>query len=392
MSCDQFGMEVKKVESKHYKKSKFKYFHYFSDDGEYGVFMPTSFEFETTDANELRILWKLEYFFTDDRRCSEGSGYGGEGGEAERQGEGSNSSDAGGGKGGCSSDEGGEGGEGGYSSDEGGEGGDSSDQGGEGGGGGGEGDVRRKRKSRTLHRIDISTEPKSCDADVKIFVNHKLFLKGNTNSGFKYKKNKVTIKNSLNSHMRIEIKMFHESKSIDHVLENYNCLLNNTKLCDVEFVVGEKLFPAHKQILSFRSPVFMSMFDCDMLEKKSGQVEITDIEPNIFKFLLDFIYHGKVDLVNFDNCLNLIVAADKYLLTGLVKICHEYLACKLNAENVIQVYITADLVSSQILKEECIEFIFVNKRVVFKTEAFRSLLNAHRDEIIYYILLKESCD
>ena len=62
------------------------------------------------------------------------------------------------------------------------------------------------------------------------------------------------------------------------------------QLNDVEFLVGEKSFWAHRFIVSARSPVFAAMFSSDMIEATKGKVEIVDTEADVFETFLKFLY------------------------------------------------------------------------------------------------------
>ena len=92
-------------------------------------------------------------------------------------------------------------------------------------------------------------------------------------------------------------------------------------LTDVEFVfVGEKeTLCAHRFILSARSPVFAAMFTSDMLESKTGRVEIKDVDVNLFKHFLKFIYTGKLETSA--RNLDLLALADKYEIETLRELC-----------------------------------------------------------------------
>jgi hypothetical protein len=68
--------------------------------------------------------------------------------------------------------------------------------------------------------------------------------------------------------------------------ERINYMLQNQLMCDVAFYVGANRTPikAHKFMLASASKVFYSMFDGPMAE--TGDVNIPDIEDNIFKDIL----------------------------------------------------------------------------------------------------------
>ena len=53
-------------------------------------------------------------------------------------------------------------------------------------------------------------------------------------------------------------------------------------MTDVEFLVGEDSFVAHRSLLSVRSPVFAAMFSSGMKELETGQVHIEDVDLETF--------------------------------------------------------------------------------------------------------------
>jgi hypothetical protein len=95
-------------------------------------------------------------------------------------------------------------------------------------------------------------------------------------------------------------------------------LFDDMSFSDVIFKVGGSEFPAHKIVLAARSEVFKAMFQHPTKEKSTNHVEIEDIEPEIFKELLRFIYTGRLTAATMEKmAVGLLVVADKYLLTEL---------------------------------------------------------------------------
>ena len=63
-------------------------------------------------------------------------------------------------------------------------------------------------------------------------------------------------------------------------------------------------------IFAARSPVFNAMFEHEMEERKQGRVEITDVDHEVMREMLRFIYTGKAP--NLDKMADdLLAAADK---------------------------------------------------------------------------------
>jgi hypothetical protein len=88
---------------------------------------------------------------------------------------------------------------------------------------------------------------------------------------------------------------------------------------DVEIVVGDKTFNAHRVILATRSPVFAAMFTADMLESRTGRVVINNVQPDVFQNFLEFLYTGI--LPNGADQPELFEVADMYQVATLKDLC-----------------------------------------------------------------------
>lgn len=63
-------------------------------------------------------------------------------------------------------------------------------------------------------------------------------------------------------------------------------------------------------MLSARSPVFQAMFEHEMEERKHNRVDITDVDHEVLREMLRFIYTGKAS--NLEKMADdLLAAADK---------------------------------------------------------------------------------
>ncbi|XP_045072366.1 speckle-type POZ protein-like A, partial [Coregonus clupeaformis] len=83
-----------------------------------------------------------------------------------------------------------------------------------------------------------------------------------------------------------------------------------SRFTDCSLYVGGQEFKAHKSILAARSPVFSAMFEHEMEESKKNRVDISDVDPDVFKEMMGFIYTGKAP--NLEKMAdNLLAAADK---------------------------------------------------------------------------------
>jgi speckle-type POZ protein len=106
-------------------------------------------------------------------------------------------------------------------------------------------------------------------------------------------------------------------------------LKNQQNLADVEFVVKDKIFPAHGAILAARSRVFADKFENKHSVKGvRHQIRIDDVEPATVEKFLHFIYTGEPKGKFADE--ELLKLADHYQLTTLASLC-KLAAKKVNA-------------------------------------------------------------
>lgn len=74
--------------------------------------------------------------------------------------------------------------------------------------------------------------------------------------------------------------------------EDMGNLFEKSRFSDCVLTSGSKEFHVHKAILAARSPVFSAMFEHEMSEARSDRVEINDIDPEVLKEMLRFMYTG----------------------------------------------------------------------------------------------------
>lgn len=193
----------------------------------------------------------------------------------------------------------------------------------------------------------------------------------------------VSLKSYDESYVQVKVLFYHQDKSIVQVLRNYNKFLENECFSDVRFVFGDIEILAHKQILSENNSAFAEIFKSCV---KSDRVEINDVDSDIFKKLLQFVYHGKVYTSDLDDLLELVVAADKYCVTNLVNICEDLIAKNLTTENVVDVFVVASSVNAESLKIKCMTYIFKNNRLVVETDGYKNLIETRRADLLSEIL------
>ena len=100
----------------------------------------------------------------------------------------------------------------------------------------------------------------------------------------------------------------------DNLFTDLGKLLEEGLFSDITLIVGDQRFPVHKALLASRSPVFAGMFrHIEMEENKQGIVQIKDLEPDVLKEMLKYIYTGKASQLE-TMASDLLSAADKVRL------------------------------------------------------------------------------
>ena len=99
------------------------------------------------------------------------------------------------------------------------------------------------------------------------------------------------------------------------LLQNLRQLQSKSSLSDVTIKVDGKVFHAHRSILAAASPYFETMFTSGFQESSRKEIELKDMDGNIFEKLFNFIYSGKMDL-------SLDTAIEAYHAGHYLQLCH----------------------------------------------------------------------
>jgi speckle-type POZ protein len=125
-----------------------------------------------------------------------------------------------------------------------------------------------------------------------------------------------------------------KTPDLDLILRQLEESFEKMLFSDFTFNVRGRKFAAHKNILSMRSPVFAAMFQHPTKEMLSGNVEVEDINPDVFQELLRYLYTGLTRSTALDvTAPALLVAADKYLLEDLKTRCETHLIRRMSSQN-----------------------------------------------------------
>ncbi|XP_048526956.1 BTB/POZ and MATH domain-containing protein 2-like [Triticum urartu] len=146
--------------------------------------------------------------------------------------------------------------------------------------------------------------------------------------------------------------------SPDDLHRHLGDLLESKDAADLTFQVGGEEFPAHRCVLVARSSVFKAELLGAMEESSSSAIKIYDMDPDVFKALLHFIYTNKVSpVIDVAMASHLLVAADRYNIGSLKQICEEKLCCHIDSNMVATSLAIAEQHGFHRLKEACLQFL-----------------------------------
>lgn len=160
-----------------------------------------------------------------------------------------------------------------------------------------------------------------------------------------------------------------------HFFKDLSVLYSTKEYSDITIKCGGKIFPCHKIILASRSPVFKKMFDSDMVEKRTGSVEIKNMTPEVLEGLLEYIYtclpSRRIHMI----AKELLAASDQYQIDKLKELCQLNLCSNTEVGNCIELLVLADLYRASTLKSHTLEFVSQNMDKINISECKKTLVS-----------------
>lgn len=130
----------------------------------------------------------------------------------------------------------------------------------------------------------------------------------------------------MSQYVRAEKKQFTKSVQ-EYIIKPLLKQRDSGELCDVEINLNGRLFYAHRAILSLWSPYFMSMFTCDMKEKLTNVLDLSEsllIEnDNVFEQILNYMYTGVLQLTS-SNVEDIVRVSDFLLMDDVKEYCSQF--------------------------------------------------------------------
>ncbi|GBM91665.1 TD and POZ domain-containing protein 5 [Araneus ventricosus] len=161
------------------------------------------------------------------------------------------------------------------------------------------------------------------------------------------------------------------------LITDFKLLYSDSILSDTELRTSKKTFPAHRAILSARSPVFRNMFSHDMKEKNCGYVDITDFEDDTVHRMLQYIYTDSLEDMRYESARKLYSIADKYQILSLKCGCSSFLKENLCPTNACDALVLADLHNDDELKSVVQDYILRQRKQIFSSQEWKDFMNTH---------------
>lgn len=177
------------------------------------------------------------------------------------------------------------------------------------------------------------------------------------------------------------------------VIECNHYMLENQVHTDVTFNVKATAISAHRSQLISRSQVFESLLIGRSL---SDIIDVQEIEPDVFRKMLSYIYCDTVE-VDDSDAASLLAAAKKYKISGLEHLCLQKMKTGVSIQSVC---IVLNHALDNELKMKCLDLIFKHPQQVIETDGFLQLHQHHlrtlieddkfnvKEEVIFEVLVK----
>ncbi|XP_046561968.1 uncharacterized protein LOC124270948 [Haliotis rubra] len=99
------------------------------------------------------------------------------------------------------------------------------------------------------------------------------------------------------------------------------------ELCDLTIKLNGRCFNAHKAVLALWSPYFLSMFTCDMRERLTRELDLSESlileRDDVFGTVLDYMYTGSITLT-IENVEDIVKISDFLLIDDVKEYCRQF--------------------------------------------------------------------
>ena len=175
------------------------------------------------------------------------------------------------------------------------------------------------------------------------------------------------------------------SDYFSHLAEELSNLRIQDTFTDIVLYAGDQSFRCHKVILAVNSPVLKAMLTTDMKESTTQEVKLDNINAEVMKTLIDYMYSGTITIPK-GQLMETMIAADYLNLLELKKMCLKEVPGILHTSNVISWFKVSEKMQLDSIRKTCLKLMsnFISK-VTEETE----FLDLSSNEIVDFV--KELC-
>lgn len=190
----------------------------------------------------------------------------------------------------------------------------------------------------------------------------------------------------------VEVSTEQTRQLIQHQLEQ-GAAFTASKYSDVAITCGDVTLPVHKFMLAAHSTVFEAMFRYEMEEGKSNEIEVKDMEPEVFKAMVKFIYTANFDPGTLPLLtVDLFCAANMYNVKVLKSVMEDIILKTMgndttNIDDVLKLLVIADQHCSKRINMKAMELIGKNKDQVAQSVVWEKMKN-RRAPLCFEVLEK----
>ncbi|GIX92484.1 protein roadkill [Caerostris extrusa] len=143
-------------------------------------------------------------------------------------------------------------------------------------------------------------------------------------------------------------------------------------------------FLAHKLILGAHSPVFEAMFATE----ESESVDLHDLEHDTVRRMLQYVYTGDVEELDWEDARRLYSAADTYEVLPLKDRCSSHLKADLRPANACEALVLSDLHQDADMKRAALDFVLEHFQDVMQSDGWKVLVDTNPKLAAETMLLK----
>eukprot|EP00512_Aurantiochytrium_limacinum_P009530 CAMPEP_0171543530 /NCGR_PEP_ID=MMETSP0960-20121227/2984_1 /TAXON_ID=87120 /ORGANISM="Aurantiochytrium limacinum, Strain ATCCMYA-1381" /LENGTH=830 /DNA_ID=CAMNT_0012091213 /DNA_START=307 /DNA_END=2799 /DNA_ORIENTATION=- len=156
------------------------------------------------------------------------------------------------------------------------------------------------------------------------------------------------------------------------LLSDLSKLIDHEQFSDVTFMVENRPIRAVRALLAARSEHFRALLFGGMREDAATIIELPDIQYEVFRAVIEYLYTDSVDITS-ELAVPLLIASERYILPRLKSLCEESIFKSISPSNCVHILLQAYMYNAESLKTICLDFIVDNIVALRSTPEFQEL-------------------